>query len=285
MATPVSDHGLVFPYPDGDFFDDGIPKGVISPSGFGSYRICPRRYEFSYVLGIINPPGIAMVKGKTIHKGAEIVHRHTIDHKERIGLEEASQRVSDYFEKEKSDIEDWGDTDPGVFKDNTLANFQIYYTTAVPLIRPVAAEKPFAMLIGVVPVRGVIDLIDQVPDEYAMREDPEAPPPDIEVVSDLKTTKQRWSESKVNHDAQLTIYSIVEDTPYVRVDLLLDQKSGCKYSPLRALRDVNEKRLLIEDIEEVVDCIKKGVFPRCDPTHWACTPKFCGYYTRCRGPK
>ena len=278
---------IVFPYPDKDFFDDGIPKGVLSPSGFGTYRRCPRQFEYSYVQGIISPPGISMVKGKAIHKGAEVVHQHTIDHQKPMPLEEATQRVSDYFDDEKKDVEDWEDTTAGDVKDNTLANFNAYYIAAVPLIRPVAVEKPFAQRIGTVPMRGVMDLIDTAPGEYSIGDDPEQPPPAVEVVSDLKTARAKWSEDKVNRHPQLTIYAIVEDTEFVRVDLLLDQKRGCKYSPLRALRDVNEKRVLVEDVEEVVYLIKKGFFPRCDPvlTSWVCTPRFCGYYARCRGPR
>ena len=50
---------------------------------------------------------------------------------------------------------------------------------------------------------------------------------------------------------------------------------------------MKDKRLLTEDVEYVADLIKKGVFPRCDPTltNWVCTPKWCGYYEMCKGPK
>ena len=47
---------IEFPYPDEDFLDDELPRGVLSPSGFGSYKMCPRRFMYSYVEGIINPP-------------------------------------------------------------------------------------------------------------------------------------------------------------------------------------------------------------------------------------
>ena len=86
-------------------------------------------------------------------------------------------------------------------------------------------------------------------------------------------------------EPQLTFYALAENTERVRVDFLLDQKSGSRYEAKRSLRSVNEKNLLIEDLNEVVELIKKGVFLRCDPTSWVCTPKFCGYYQKCRGPK
>lgn len=273
-----------FTYPD-NFFDDGIPKGVLSISGFNTMRRCPKQFDYAYVLGVINPPGIAMTKGKAVHKGAEVVHKHTIEHGTPLALESALQEVSDKFDNDKEDVEDWEDKKAGRVKDETLAHFREYYRQAVPLIKPVAAEKTFAKKFGTVPMRGVIDLIDQVPGDYTVDDDPEEPPPLVEVVSDLKLTGKNWSDQRVNEDPQLTAYSMVEDVDRVRVDILLDQKKGTFYKPRRALRDVYIKKRLIEDLESVVYQIKQGIFPRCDPTAWNCSPKWCGYYTRCMGPK
>ncbi len=277
---------IVFPYPeDGDFFDDGLPKGVLSPSGFNMYRRCPRQFEYAYVLKLIRPPGISMIKGTAIHRGAEVVHKHTIEHGAPLQLPEGVQAVSDAFDHERDNVEDATKQEKDLVKEAAISNFKLYYRDAVPLIDPVAAEKPFAMKIGIVPFRGVIDLIDRTPGEYTLDDDPEKPPPSIEVVSDLKTTKRMWPQQKLEQEPQLTFYAIVEDTNRVRVDFLLDQKSGCTYAPKRALRDHNSKRLLVEDVEEVAHLIKKGNFPRCDPTGWVCTNTFCGYYQDCRGPK
>ena len=281
---------LEFPYPDDDFLDDDLPKGVLSPSGISSYKTCPRRFMYSYIDGIIQPPAGVMVKGTAIHRGAEVVHKHTIETGKPMGLEEARQEVSDTFDDEKDDVEDWGEEgdikkDAGMVKDEAVNNFTVYYRNAVPLIQPVAAEEPFAIRVGTVPVRGVIDLIDKVKDDFVLTEDPDAPETMIEVVSDLKTTKRMWIPQMLAQSEQLTFYALAKQTSNVRVDFLLDQKSGVKYVPKRSVRDANQKRLLVEDVEEVAHLIKQGVFPRCSPTAWNCTPKFCGYYDRCRGPK
>ena len=71
---------LVFPYPEEGFFDEGLPKGVLSPSGISRYQNCPMQFFFAYVEGKIRPPGIAAAKGKAIHSGAEAVHLRTIEH-------------------------------------------------------------------------------------------------------------------------------------------------------------------------------------------------------------
>jgi RecB family exonuclease len=279
---------VVFPYPD-NFFDDGLPKGVLSPSGINRYRSCPRQFYYAYIRGIIRPPGIAAAKGKAIHAGAEAVHGHTINTGTPLSKDEAIAFVADEFDREVEDVATEDKENPevpiGVVKDATLSNFRVYYKSAVPLIRPVAVEKAVAFKVGSVPVRGIIDLIDRVPGEYTLESDPDAPPPLVEVVSDLKTTKRKWTDQQVQFEPQLTLYAIAENTEHVRIDLLLDQKSGCKYSPLRAERSLHEKSLITEDVEEIARCIKQGAFPRCNPTGWNCTPKWCGYYEDCRGPK
>jgi hypothetical protein len=272
-----------FEYPP-DFLDPGIPKGVLSPSGFSTYKKCPRMFEYAYVLGMRKPPGIAMLKGTAIHKGAEVVHRHTINTGHRMQIDEAVQAVADEFERGLQNIEkNIEDSDPGLVKDRALSNFRTYYTQAVPLINPIAAEKTFAVKVGTVPMRGVIDLIDRIPGEIVLGEDDPENPPLVEVVSDLKTTTKAWSEQMVNFSTQLTIYSIVEKQPRVRVDLLVDKKTGASYVPMRAYRTLQEQKVIIEDIEEVVMHIKAGVFPRCLPDSYLCTPRFCGYYADCRG--
>jgi hypothetical protein len=282
---------FIYPVSEDQFVDEGLPRKVFSNSQFNTYRKCPRQYMYAYIQELIKPPGIALIKGSSIHAGAEVVHLHTIKTGELMSLGEASQHVSETFDKESKKIEDWTldgeEVKPDFIKVRTISNFQVYYEKAVPKIKPVAAEKTFAVKIGTVPVVGVIDLIDAVPGEHTVDDDPEQPAPDIEVVSDLKTTGRMWPEAKIRASTQITLYTMVERTTRGRFDFLLDQKSGTHYKPKETVRTLTDKRLLVEDMEQVVDLIKKGNFPRCDPTltNWVCTPKWCGYYNICKGPK
>lgn len=280
----VSHFERKFNYPP-NFQDEGLPKGILSPSQFDMFRRCPRQYMYRYIDERVQPPAVAMIRGTAIHHGAEVTHRNTIDNGVPLKLEEAEQEVADIYEERAQDVEDWEGADKGQTKDATVRNFRIYYLQAVPKIKPVKVEHAFAQFIGTVPVRGIIDLVDSiVTDKPTVDDDPDNPPM-VEVVSDLKVTTRKWPEQKLRHAPQLTFYAIVEETERVRVDFLLDQKSGTKYNPMQSIRDTNDKQILVEDLEEVVFLIKQGHFPRCDPTTWACTPRFCGYYETCRGPK
>jgi len=275
-----SEHERQFHYPP-DFMDPDLPTGVMSPSQFDTYRKCPKRYEYRHVHKIISPPGVAMIKGTAVHRGAEVTHKKTIETGTPMGLVEATQAVSDSFDQKKSDIENWEDENPDLIKDKALKAFTVYYREAVPLITPVKVEHTFAAKIGTVPFRGVIDLVDQVKEDAFV----DGVQPTVEVVSDLKVTGTRWPEQRVRQSAQLTFYAYVEKTFRVRYDFILEQKSGIKYDKNKSVRTAHDFKLLVEDVEETADMIKKGIFPRCDGTNWWCTPKFCGYYERCRGPK
>jgi hypothetical protein len=222
-----------------------------------------------------------MIKGTAVHKGAEVTHRRMIETGQPLALVEAIQAVSDSFDEKRPDIEDWEDENPDHVKDRALNAFKVYYHEAIPVINPVKAEHAFAVKIGTVPVRGVIDLVDSVKEDAIV----DGVKPTIEVVSDLKVASARWPEQRVRQSTQLTFYAYVMNTFRVRYDFILDQKSGVKYDQNKSLRTGHDFKLLIEDLEAAVDGIKRGYFPRSDGTNWWCTPKFCGYYERCRGPK
>lgn len=269
-------------FPEG-FLDPTLPRGYLSPSQFNMFRRCPKQWYFRYVLGLVAPPSISMLKGTLIHKGVEITHKRTIATGSPAPIDEVVQYLADDFEKRSEGIENWEETTSGAVKDDSIRGMRVYYRDAVPYITPVKSEHPFAIKVGEVPVYGVIDLVDRIIDtEMSLENDPENPNR-VEVVSDLKTTSTTWTEQKLRQDPQMTFYALAEGTHRVRVDLLLDQKKGVSYKPMRTVRDAIDKRLLIEDVGEVVDQIKAGYFPRCDPTSYTCTLKFCGYYNRCRG--
>lgn len=279
-------HGKKLNVPN-NFGDIKLPNhGYFSHSQFNMYKRCPRQFEYRYILNIRQPPGIAATQGSVLHVGAEKTHQHTLAYGNPLPLEKGESIVADEFETRKDQIIDWEDFTPGVIKDVILAHYRVYHTQAVPLIRPKAAEEAFAVNIGSVPVLGFIDLIDEVmldreKDVLVPGEGPLA----VEIVSDLKFTGRKWPAKKLQRDTQLTLYSHVKGLPRVRVDFLLNLKSGPRYTQERSMRTPNDTRLLVEDFEETADLVKRGIFPRCHPTDWCCDPKFCGYYERCRGPK
>ena len=272
---------------DKDWPDPELPRGYLSPSQFNMYQRCPRQYEYAYVMQLVRPPGIAQIRGTAVHKGAEVVHRHTIAHGSPMSIEEGASAVSDKFDTQAPDIEEWKEESQGDAKDLAIRMFKVYYRDAVPYINPVRVEHTFKWpreLCGV-PVLGIIDLVDSVKNpDMSLENDPENPQM-VEVVSDLKTVKRLWPSARIDTEPQLTFYAIAENTDRVRIDFLAALKTGTKYTPVTSKRSRQEKTVLLEDVAEVSKHIKAGIFPRSAPTGWHCSPTFCGYYARCRGKR
>ena len=264
-----------------NFIDPGLPKGYMSPSQFSMYMRCSMQYYFRYVLDRKDPPGIAQLQGRVIHRGAEFALLKKMA-KEKVIEKEAIEHASAFFDEKTAEIEDWGDQDKGTTKNLTLSYLGVYLVQAVPVITPLAVEKQFTAKFGVVPMVGVIDLIDQIPMKDELH--PDLPPVDAQVVLDLKFTSRSWDEQRLRFEPQLTYYAHITGTPYVGIDMLLEKKHGnAEYRRKPSIRTPKDVSLLIEDTEMAADNIKKGRVPRCLPTNWNCTPKFCGYYKVCRG--
>lgn len=258
--------------PEG-FADPKLPRGTFSSSQYGLYKKCPTAYEFSYVQGIKIPPSGIMVTGTSIHAGAEAAHLHVMEKKALPDVEEIKAVAADHFEQEKETVGQWEDGhDAGTTKDKVVRGYEVYHRKALPLVRPVAAEQLFVKKVGTVPTIGYIDLID-------------APVAGGLAVADLKTGSSSWSQDDIDRDPQFTLYSLVTGIPVVRVDNLVFLKAGPDYKSKSGARDAAAHRNLVEDYEETADLIKEGVFPKAPLDSWACSPKWCGYWSMCRGRK
>lgn len=267
--------------PDG-FTDPALPAGTgghFSASQYGLYKKCPKAYEFRYVLGVKRPPSALALKGTVVHAGAEAAHLHVMEHKAPPPVEQITAVVSDVFDATKGEIETWEDATPGAIKDDAVAAYRVYHRQGLPRVNPVAVEHAFAARVGTVPVIGYIDLIDHVrgPARAGVED------PGKRVVADLKVSSSSWSQADLDKDPQFTLYTIVTGVPAVRVDNLVSLSKGTELKQKESLRDPHAQRILVEDLEETVDLIKRGVFPKTAIDSWACSPKWCGYWAMCRG--
>ena len=150
------------------------------------YLKCPKQYMYVYTLGQRRPPPkLIMVQGSSLHKGAETTHRETIKTGNPLEYGAAVQSVADYFENNYKSAVDLGSLESpvGTFKDKTLRAFYEYYQKAVPKIRPVKVEETFAHKFGVVPVVGIIDLVDKLESPEVLPEMDGKPLPAMEVRS------------------------------------------------------------------------------------------------------
>ena len=267
--------------PDG-FADEKLPKGVFSHSQYSTYKKCPQAYYREYVLGIRSPMSQAAFKGVAVHGGIEHTLRAVMAGSPTPDVAEGRQKVSELFDAKAEQVQGWDPDEPrGRSKDLAIAAYSVWHAKALVErgIHPVGVEEPFIKRIGTVPVVGYIDLIDRVTPAGVSS----VPHPGHLVIADIKTGKTAWSQDELDRDPQFTLYSLARGVRQVRVDCLAFLKAGPTYSAKEGTRDEHAHRVLVEDYEETVDLIKRGIFPRAPIDSWGCSGKWCAHWNRCRG--
>ena len=270
-----------------DFRDPKLPRSFFSYSQYTSFKICGQAYAYNYVHGVLRPGYASTVRGNSVHKGLEFACRIFMKEGRWPTIEEAREAVSKEFEDRSKEVENWGESKPGDIKDQTIKLYNVMHTKMLPKIKPLAVEKGFAVKFGGIPTVGWIDLIDEVPALSVPGLSPEEQQlaPTMKVTCDLKTVEKKWSDNELAKNPQLTLYSFTEGTPLVRVDQLVMYKKAYGYIPGNAKRTKQDADILAEDMNETVDLIHKGIFPKCQIDNWACNVDHCSFWTMCRGKK
>jgi hypothetical protein len=284
-----------------------LPKKYGSHSQISMYLRCPRQYYLRYVCDHKRPPGVAMCLGSGTHSAVEKTHHHLVDHKVPAPTEELLDCFSDSFEKASEDLESaaWEKegTTEGAMKDIGTRLVRIYNEKYAASVRPQVLivdgqevrgiEKKFEVDVAGVPMLGFIDLIDtndassttsDAERALLLKNGTDVPEAMRTVIADFKTRAKTASQADVDGDLQLTLYSFAMKIPAVRFDLLLKQKVP-KFKRVSALRQEVDHLWMKEVVHGVASAITAGVFPPCDPTAWACSEKWCGFWHMCRGKK
>lgn len=269
-----------------DFLDPELPAGYFSHSQYTLWKTCGQAYAYRYIDKRRSPGSAAMTKGISVHGGIEFMLLN-----KKLGkippLAEGKEVVSSLFDKGAQDVQNWEDDVPGLVKDQSIKVFEHFAVHALPRINPVAIEKGFAKKFGSVPVIGWIDLVDEQPAMLVadMPEEFQKLAPTKLVTVDFKTGKAKWSDNELRSDTQMTLYAMVEGTPHVRVDQLLSKAKGPEYIRGESIRTRQDTVILEEDLNEVAEFIRGGIFPKAPLDSWKCNARMCAYWDICRGRK
>lgn len=273
---------------DTSFLDPKLPKGFFSNSQYNKWLMCGKAYEFRYILNETEPASIAMSRGVSLHSGIEHLLKAKLANTLKVtdAVSIAKDIAANSFEEKSGEITSWEDVSKDNVKDAIVELVDVYAKYALPKINPVAVEKGFAKKIGDVPVVGWIDLIDEQPalEVSSLSEEEAALSPKRRIVADLKTSSAKWSQNELDNDPQLTLYALVEGTPDVRVDQLLLTKKKTFISG-ESKRSPQQAEVYTEHLNEVVDYVKKGVFPKTHIDNWMCNSAKCAYFAKCRGKR
>lgn len=259
----------------------------LSFSQISMYLGCGEAYRLSYVEGNRSAPNIAMVKGTSFHRVAEVNNYKKITSKKDMSLDEmldmASDQIDRAFEKElylsDEEVSKSKSYLLGQAKDSLLGTIPGLHVNSQG-IQPLQIEKEYNIEIPGVKrnLKAFIDLITS----------------DGRVI-DYKLTSKAKSKSSAENDLQLALYALIYkvnfgEFPRVQFHNYVfkkDRKTGdntYSFNVLEPEQRYCEKKVqpLLSTIKAVEDSIQKGVFLPAEPGSWRCSPKMCSFYHKCK---
>jgi CRISPR/Cas system-associated exonuclease Cas4 (RecB family) len=258
----------------------------ISYSQLKTFLMCPQKYFFQYVIGAEwERKSAALPFGSAIHKAVESYYRSLQEMGEILSVDVVVDVFDRVLEEQilNSQVEI-------IFKDGEDfaslrkqgAELLKVFLAEVKPQKIVGIEVPFSVKIadltnsdGFLPIRlvGILDLVESDSDGSYL-------------VVDLKTSSQRYSELKLKHDIQSTVYSFAmvqmglatseNDSTLVRFDVLLKQKT-VGFEKYFVSRTKDDHRRLIQLMNQIHRAIELRVFYR--QNGWQCQD--CPFGERC----
>lgn len=252
----------------------------ISATQLDMYCRCPEAYRRRYIEGEILPPGVALLRGKSIHAAAERNFTQKIKSGEDMPAQDIEGLAVETFERAAGDAVAWTveESSRGIrnvideTKDQVAHMAKVHAKFQAPDYQPVAVEHGFTIpLPGARDLIGFIDLIDNK-----------------DRVVDIKTAQRSKPQSEADASVQLSIYAAAfalehdGKQPELRLDVIVNGKRETKRQVLETKRDDRDIDALAARIDAVTAAIDAGAFPPAVPGAWNCAAKWCGYFRTCR---
>lgn len=251
----------------------------VSVSQVKSWLMCPRKYQFQYVLGAepAHRP-VALAFGTAVHRALESFYERLRDDGRKPSVDEVQTAFVDRWAVEVRDplplrYDDGQDADG--LKDMGVALLDAFCRQGFVPDEVLAVEQPFAMElvdpqtgeVCDIPLVGAIDLVARHQGRVWLIEH--------------KTAARRFTADRIAYDFQPTCYlhaarDLGLDNPAAAFQILLKQKKPTVETiPLtRTENDVNE---MIDTFLHALRGIEAGAFPR--NRGWACGD--CQFKHRC----
>jgi len=132
---------------------------VLSPSQVRTFRDCGTRWYFKYALGLPDPPNGSLVRGRVVHQMAEAFFRAKLEGASP-DPDDLQASFDEAWDRAAADAAFGADEDVDLLKRQAAVLTRKYLDEVAPEIEPVALELPVQGVIGGVPVRGFVDLLD-----------------------------------------------------------------------------------------------------------------------------
>jgi hypothetical protein len=246
-------------------------------SALDTFLRCGRQFEFRYILNYRSPYSGASMLGTSVHAA---VNRNLIAKKEnKVGcsLEEALDTFSSDFDIRAQETEFKEDESKDALKDVGAELVQLHHTKIAPDLIPDKVEEHFIIETDAgYNLAGKLDLITA-----------------DGVIHDLKTSKAKYADNAVTGALQPAMYDFAyealrgEKAKGFQYDVLMKPTKtiGARYQQVRGEVTEQDRNWLFETVDTVHRAIGAGVFLPAQEDSWVCSPKWCSYWSMCKGKK
>lgn len=255
-------------------------RPYISPSRLGMWERCQEQYRRRYIEGEIVLPGIALLTGSGVHKGAEVNFTQKIEsYRDLPASDIVEASVVGFEERYRSDglLLSGLERKTGerkviaTAKDQVAALADLHAKSQAPLYQPAHVEKEvrFPIPNEDYDIFTIVDLID-----------------DQDRVIDFKTA----ARSKPAHEADMSLQLTAEAMAFraiykrwpksVSLEVLLKTKKPGRQI-LESKRTKRDADVFLQRVGVLLCGVKSGVFSPAASDHWCCSERFCGYARTC----
>lgn len=264
--------------------DGTVTLESIDFSSVDMYFRCPEQWRRRYILGERKPPGVALIEGTSHHAAMESDNNEKLKKGKVLKpaqmtdifvtrFAEETQKAEKTHEELKLKME-WEEGGEPVTADAIIERakkLHVDYAAKIQKkIEPVCVEDTFSHDVANrgFRIHGQIDVESKA------------------VVYDYKTSAKAKSQSELDNNLQLTLYSWVKRKSKVAwVGLIKTKEPYVQF--LESTRNPGHWGWGVEVVASAVDGIRKGSFPKTNPgafpPPWWCSSRFCGYFASCRG--
>lgn len=250
-----------------------MPVRIFSPSQLSTWNTCNLRWYWRYIEGMKVPPGVSAVIGKGAHRSVEANMRRKLAG-ESMDIEEAKALARD------ATMEFWQTDDPvvddeakvstaGEAADCAVKLAAVHHGEVAPGIQPVGVEvhkQCDQVLHHDFGLQGYIDILE------AGR------------IRDTKTKGKKPPADLADRGSyadQLTAYSYLANVDNVQLDVLVNTKTPYSMEVPGAKRTPRDRELMLGRFALMARSIEAGIFHPAPGDSWACSQKWCGYFSTC----
>lgn len=258
---------------------------------------CGEMVRRRYVEGEPMRPGVALIVGTAVHRGADVALTKRMQGGELADVEEVQQATAEAFEKAwsgESTIRDDEAPEDGVAgqeplldeedrsrgvavvkgeaKDEAVRLVELHRREVAPTLVPIAVERRMRLVLDGFPfdLEGTIDVEER------------------DTIRDLKTSARAPAHDLALGNPQLAFYSLMRDQidgtrpRFVALDVLV-KTTKPKYVPLAAPAPGSHDAILLR-IERAAHVFEKEAFYPADPSGpsgWSCASRYCAFFESC----